>query len=176
MATVAALAAGTVGVASGAIPGAAGTVAVAVSATTGAVTLNCVTNTSANCGAVSNNLPGTAHVLQGIDGDFTPSSTTISDTTCAGQFDWFEITVHETDTGVRDLQFQVRLTSVSGDSDVCLFSEFVSQLACSTLSSNLDVISWGVPDPPFSGTNTTTFLIRVAAVEPGDYTLEVRSI
>ena len=101
MATVAALVAGTVGVTSGAIPGAAGTVAVAVSATTGAVTLNCVTNTSANCGAVSNNLPGTAHVLQGIDGDFTPSSTTISDTTCAGQFDWFEITVHETDTGVR---------------------------------------------------------------------------
>ena len=140
------------------------------------MTLSCAPNPPGpGCGDVGNNLPSTAASLPGIDGDATPSSTTLTDTTCAGQIDWFQITVHETDLAIRNLQFEVRLTSTSGDSDLCLYSQSLQQLGCSAQIPPIqDVISRSIADGP--GTlDTTTFLIRVAPFTPSDYTLEVRS-
>jgi hypothetical protein len=147
-------------------------------AANGAATFTCVLPAGPPPACVDDPWPNTAggaFALGALSGDSGTQSSRINGSSCAvDDEDWFRITLTENNFAAFtpvDLSVSVNLTSLAGDSDVCLYTAAVVQIACSTNGGTLDSIRHVIPDT--GGDDTTTLFVKVVPFTVGSYELGV---
>jgi hypothetical protein len=162
--------------------GVAGEVNVSINPSTGQITMTCDAVNQPPIPGCDDDFPTGpvgAFNLGSFSGDTSNTVTlTASGATCDGDQDWFVFRVTENDLntpiggGARPLVFRATLTSLTGDSDLCLYREDTLALINCSGGSGVDVVQGSISDTMDS--DSASILIKVSEFTPGSYQLDVR--
>jgi hypothetical protein len=148
----------------------------------GTITLTCnvVSPPPPDCDDDFGGTPFTSFDLGSISGDTGTQTLTQSGEICENDEDWFRIRVTENDfstnsVGVpiaRDLHFVVTLTSLTGDSNLCVyFQTGLVPIGCSS-GGGVDSVARVIQET--TNIDSANILIRVNDAVPGTYQLTIR--